>query len=135
MNKILNRDQLVEIRDALFEFIDESRIRRDLLENDGTISREVSERIGQFEEQIRLIADELNSVILRQVIADINEPGRRILSITRDVNAAISTLRSLNDFLGVLAAVISLASTILTAFTTGNPLVLVNVLAQIEGLI
>jgi hypothetical protein len=135
MNKVLNRDQLVEIRDALFELIGWSLNRRDTLENEGTISKQVSERIGQYEEQIRLIADELNSVLLRQVIADINEPGKKILAVTRDLEEAIGTLKSLNDFLGVLAAVISLATTILTAFTTGNPLVLVNVLDQIEALI
>jgi hypothetical protein len=135
MTKVLSRGQLVDIRDGFLDLISWSLTRRDTLENQRTITREESEMIGQYEAQVSLIANSLDSVILRQVIADIDEPGKRIVAVTKDLEAAIGTLQSLNDFIGVLAAVLSLATTILTAYTTGNPLVLVNVLDQIEALI
>ncbi len=102
MAKALNRDQLVDIRDAFFDLISWSLTRRDTLENQGIITRQESDMIGQFEDQLRLIADALNSVILRQVIADIDEPRNRIVAVTKDLEAAIGTLQSLNDFIGVL---------------------------------
>ena len=135
MTKVLSRDQLVDIRDGFFDLISWSLNRRDTLENQGTITRQESDAIWQYEDQVRLIANALNSVILRQVIADIDEPGKRIVAVTKDLETAIGTLKSLNDFVGVLAAVLSLATTILTAYTTGNPLLLVNALNQIEALI
>jgi ArsR family metal-binding transcriptional regulator len=135
MNKILKRDQLVEIRGSLFDLIKQSLESRNALEDQKIITRVESERIGKYEDTIRNIADDLNSVILRQVIADIDEPGTKIVAVTKDVKEAIETLKSLNDFLGVLAAVISMAGTVLMAFSTNNPLVLVNILQQIEALL
>lgn len=135
MNNILKREQLAAIRDSLYDLIKQSLKSRDALEDQKIITRVESERIGKYEAMIQNIADDLNSVILRQAIADIEEPGTKIVAVTKKVEKAVGTLKSLNDFLGVLATVISMAGTILTAFTTGNPLVLVNILNQIEALL
>jgi hypothetical protein len=135
MAKTLNREQLAAIRDSFLDFNQASRSRRDKLENDGRITSAQSERIGQLEDQLRLIANHLNDDLLRQVLADIDQPGNRIKSATDALKEAVNTLKSLSDFVGVLSAAISLATTILTAFTSGNPLVLANILDTVEALI
>lgn len=135
MNKVLKRDQLVDIRDELFDLVQSSQLQQDKLRSNEVITEEEAKRIGQYREALLLIANDFNSLILRQVIADISKPGERIITVTKDVQAAIKTLESFNDFLGVLASVMSLFTTILSAFTTGSPLMLVNVLGQIEAIL
>lgn len=135
MANTLKREALADIRDGFLDFNVATRTRRDALEDDGIITRDESNHIGKFEEQLALIASDLNDVILRQVIADIEEPAQRIRRVTDDLKDAVVSLNRLNDFIGVFSALLSLATVILTAFTTGNPLALVGALTQLENLI
>ncbi len=72
--------------------------------------------------------------LLSEVAADIQEPGNEIITATNNVNAAITKLQDINKFLGIFAAIINMTSTIVEAFSTGNPLKLAGLLDQIEAL-
>ena len=131
----LKKEELIAYRNAIFDAVDESqRQRGDLLSADK-ISQDESRKIEKHEVMLSDLADDLNGLILEAVIADISQPGEKIVAITKDVKRAIKELESLNDFIGILAVMISMVTTIITAFSSGNPLTLVNILGQIEALI
>ena len=128
----LKKEQLIGIRNAFFSAITQSRkTRTDLLTNEK-ITRTDFLKIAEREESLQKIADDLNLVVLSEVVADIQEPGNKIITATNNVNEAIAQLRDINKFLGILAAVINMGSTIVVAFSTGNLLKLTNLLDQFE---
>ena len=86
----------------------------------------------KYEEPLQDIAREFNSAFFIEVVTDIQEPGNRIVKATNNVNEAISQLQDLSKFIDILTALTNIASTILIAVRTGNPLQLANLLPIIE---
>lgn len=134
MNK-LRKDELIAVRDEIFAVIEESQLRRSDLVSSGQMTSDESRIIGSYEQSLRDLAGDLNRAILRIIITDISKPRDRIVTITKDVKNAIQELETLNDFIGILAAVISLITTVITAFSSGNPLQLVGLIDQIDALV
>lgn len=130
----LKKDQLINVRNAIFDLIRKSLKTRSDLVTKGKITRTDSLKIAEREESLHKIANELNLALLSEVVADIQEPGNEIITATNNVNAAITKLQDINKFLGIFAAVINMTSTIVEAFSTGNPLKLAGLLDQFEAL-
>jgi hypothetical protein len=129
----LKKGQLINVRNEIFDLIIKSSKTRSDLVTKGKITRTDSLKIAEREESLQKIANELNLALLSEVVADIQEPGNKIITATNNVNAAITQLQDINKFLGILAAFISMASTIVVAFSTGNPLKLAGLLDEIEA--
>lgn len=127
-------DELLLLRNAIFEVIDQASKKKSQLVISGVISLRESSKIDEYENSLQEIANKLNHVILGVITTDIEEPGRKIIATTSKVNTAIEKLKDFNRFIGILAGAINIFSTIFTAFNTGNILKSSDLLAQIEKL-
>lgn len=131
----LSKDWLIEIRDAILEVVDQSGDTIVDLVTTGKIEQSDHnyQKIMEYRNSLRDIADKLNSAFFIEVVTDIQEPGNRIVKATENVNAAITRLQDIGKFIAILTALTEIASTILEAVRRGNFLYLANLLPQIEG--
>ena len=131
----LKKEQLINIRDHLLACINKSAARRASLVSSGDLTRELSLKIAKSEKSLQNLADDFNLAIFKEVVADIEEPGNKIMTATTNLKIAIGKLQAINGFIGILAALIGMTSKILMAFSTGNSLQIAALLSEIEAFV
>jgi DNA-binding protein H-NS len=93
-----------------------------------------SKAIESYETVLIGLIRSISLQIINQAVKDIEQPGQRILSSTRKVQAAITKLENLNKQIEFLSKIVNVFQSIIDAAANGIPALIGTVLDEIDKL-
>ena len=86
------------------------------------------EQLSIFETKLLGYANTLKTLQIKEILTDLQEPGKRIKAVTNKLEDAIEELQEINKLIGILSRVVDLVGNIVHGIAVANPPVVIATL-------